>query len=125
MEAGYNILVVEDHADTRKALSLLLRHDGYLVHEAEGCASALALAHQRHFDLALCDIKLRDGDGCELLQKLQQIYPLPAIAVTAHGRKEDIRRCLEAGFKVHILKPFDYSTLRSEMAKLLRSKHAG
>lgn len=122
MERGCQILLVEDHADTRKALALWLGYDEFSVMEADGCAAALSLARQHRFDPAICDIQLSDGDGCDLLGELQQIFPVPGIAVTGHGREQDIRRCLDAGFRVHILKPFEYSTLRDAIHEVLHAK---
>lgn len=118
-----HLLVVEDHTDSLTMMALLLRTDGYLVEEADGCAAALALAHRHHLDLVLCDIQLTDGDGCELFQQLQAIYPVPGIAITAHAWKQNVRRYVEAGFKGHIFKPFEYALLRRKIEEVLRLKH--
>jgi CheY-like chemotaxis protein len=110
---------VEDHADTATVVSQLLQRSGYIVEVAKSVDSARAAARAVHFDLLLCDIGLRDGDGCALLKEMRGLYPIKAIAMTGHGMPEDYRRTAEAGFAAHLLKPVKPATLLAAVS------HAG
>jgi len=116
------ILVVEDHTDTLEALAKLVRLGGYEVSAADGYQSALELARRGHFDLVLCDIGLWDGDGCDLFRELKALQKVEGIAVTGYGMKDDVERCMEAGFKAHLLKPYPVDTLLKSIADALDGK---
>ena len=113
------ILVVEDHCDSRDALGKLLRMVGYEVGVADGYQAALEAGKANRFDLVLCDIGLWDGDGCALLQELKRIQDIKGIAVTGYGMKDDVERCLAAGFKIHVLKPLHYENLLNVIDEVL------
>lgn len=119
MKPAAKILVVDDHADCASTLALLLRRDGYVVRTEGSYRSALEAATQEPFHLVLSDIELRDGDGCDLLKEIQALYRVPGIAVSAYGAAADVRRCLDAGFRTHVIKPFVYSTLSAAIADAL------
>ena len=70
--ARRRILCVEDHADTRSMLTLLLEQAGYYVTAAENATVGLALAQTQTFDLLILDIWLPDGDGNNLCLKFRE-----------------------------------------------------
>lgn len=115
-----NILLVEDNPTTLAASAKLLRTDGYAVYAAEGYQTALAVAKQQRLDLAICDINLWDGDGCDLLQELQLLQPVKAIAVTGYTLPEETEHYRDAGFALVLHKPTPHSELVSAIS-LLRS----
>jgi CheY-like chemotaxis protein len=119
MDPAAKILVVDDHADCASTLALLLRRDGYVVRTEGSYRSALEAATQERFDLLLSDIELRDGDGCDLLKEIQAMYRVPGIAVSAYGMAADVKRCLDAGFQSHIIKPFVYGRLCAAIIEAL------
>jgi CheY-like chemotaxis protein len=114
-----NILVVEDHADSARALARLLSSEGHHVSHAEGYATAMQMAQSQRFDLLLTDLGLPDGDGCALLAEMRSLYHVPAIAVTGYGMAPDVRRCRDAGFDAHILKPIKAQVLFSSIERVL------
>lgn len=120
----HRVLVVEDHADSRRTLAKLLTAIGFGVVEADGFSAATLQAQTQPFDLLISDIGLRDGDGCELLLSLS-LRALPGgsrllgIAVTGYGMPEDIKRCLTAGYTAHVLKPFRFDRLKETIEKVL------
>lgn len=78
------VLFVEDHAETREAISLLLEQDGFEVSTATGFAEAVNQAEQEQFDVYLLDIRLPDGNGIDLCRTLQWLTPtVPSIYYTA------------------------------------------
>jgi CheY-like chemotaxis protein len=105
------ILLVEDHEDTNKSLTKLLRRRGYEVHSAASVHSALDLAAREEFDVLISDLGLPDGSGIDVMQKLSPDRSLFGIALTGFGMEEDILKSREAGFRHHLVKPIDLTKL--------------
>ncbi|HEX4667707.1 MAG TPA: response regulator, partial [Chthoniobacterales bacterium] len=105
------ILLVEDHEDTNKSLTKLLRLRGYEVESASNIESALALAAAAEFDVLVSDIGLPDGTGIDLIRQLRSNRPPLAIALTGFGMEDDLRKTHEAGFGHHLVKPIDVNKL--------------
>src|SRR5436853_3077159 len=104
------ILLVEDHKDTAEAFARLLAVRGFRVVVARTAKHALDQARLLPFDVLLCDIKLPDGDGCELLLKLRAevgMDILRAVAFSGYGTQKDIERAKLAGFDAYMLKPVE------------------
>jgi CheY-like chemotaxis protein len=106
------ILLVEDHEDTNRSLTNLLRRRGYHVQSASTLRSALELGASEPFDVLISDLGLPDGNGVDLIQKLAS-KPLVAIALTGFGMEEDIRKSRDVGFQHHLVKPIDLNKLDS------------
>ena len=117
------ILLVEDHADTARAMSRVLLGLGYEVKVAHSVKEAIALADQEGFDLLLSDLGLPDGTGLELVRHIQARWPMPAVALTGFGMDEDVARSREAGFSAHLTKPVNFqklqATIRQAMAEVV------
>jgi len=105
------ILLVEDHEDTNRSLTKLLRRRGYEVEAAMSVRAALDLAASGHFDVLVSDIGLPDGSGIELMQALESGRPSLGIALTGFGMEEDVQRTQEVGFQHHLVKPVDLNKL--------------
>jgi len=105
------ILLVEDHADTNKSLTKLLRLRGYEVESANNIESGLALSATGRFDVLVSDIGLPDGSGIDLINRLGASRPPLAIALTGFGMEDDLRKTHEAGFDHHLVKPIDVNKL--------------
>jgi HAMP domain-containing protein/signal transduction histidine kinase len=106
------ILLVEDHEDTNRSLTSLLRRRGYHVRSALTFQSALELSAKEKFDVLISDLGLPDGSGLDLIQKLASRPPL-GIALTGFGMEQDIRKSREVGFHHHLVKPIDLNKLDS------------
>jgi len=106
------ILLVEDHEDTNRSLTGLLRRRGYDVQSALTFQSAIELSAKEKFDVLISDLGLPDGSGIDLIQKLVSKPPL-GIALTGFGMEQDIRRSREVGFQHHLVKPIDLNKLDS------------
>jgi signal transduction histidine kinase/DNA-binding response OmpR family regulator len=105
------VLLVEDHEDTNRSLTQLLRRRGYHVQAAHSVESALEAAAQERFDVLVSDIGLPDGSGIELMQKLKGDHQIFGIALTGFGMEEDLRRSHDVGFTHHLIKPVDLNRL--------------
>jgi PAS domain S-box-containing protein len=98
------VLLVEDHADTRAALKVLLELKGYEVSLAEDAASALRAA-AAPLDVIVCDIGLPDGSGLDVVRKIAAEKPIKAIALSGYGTPRDVELSSQAGFAAHLVKP--------------------
>jgi HAMP domain-containing protein/signal transduction histidine kinase/ActR/RegA family two-component response regulator len=105
------ILLVEDHEDTNRSLTNLLRRRGYQVHSALNFRSALDLSAKEEFDVLISDLALPDGSGIDLIRILQSNRSVLGIALTGFGMEDDIRKGREAGFQHHLVKPIDLNKL--------------
>jgi CheY-like chemotaxis protein len=116
------ILLVEDEADGRELLSLLLERRGAVVTAAESATEALKLLAEGKFDVMISDIGLPGTDGYGLIREIRAggLGPrdLPAVALTAFARAEDRRLALSAGFQSHVSKPVDAMELGAVIASL-------
>lgn len=102
---GSVILLVEDHAPSRKALRTYLGRLAYQVVEASTVAEALQKAEEHRVDLVISDIGLPDQSGYELMIALREKHGLVGIAMSALGSREDVTRSKAAGFILHLTKP--------------------
>jgi CheY-like chemotaxis protein len=121
MTTEFYILLVDDHEDSASVLARLLRREreNYTVFISRNCKGALELATKRRFDLLVSDIGLPDGDGCELLQQIRAIYPIPAIALTAYAYPQDLQRYQNAGFDDQIIKPASLNSVLGSIDRII------
>jgi signal transduction histidine kinase/ActR/RegA family two-component response regulator len=107
--AGRKVLVVEDNADGREMLTMLLSLDGHEVTTAATGAEALAVAAELRPEAAIVDIGLPDADGYSIARALRAFYGegLRLIALTGYGSESDRRKAIQAGFDVFVVKPVD------------------
>lgn len=120
-----NILVVEDHRETRIFLDLALS-DGYVVDCAAGAEAALQMTQEKSYDLLLIDIALQDTmDGIEvarLLRERSEYAEVPMIAMTAHRKKYHRDNFVARGFDEFLAKPFYPEDLLEAIEGLLASQ---
>ena len=114
--SGLRVLLVEDDADSREALALMLSGHGASIDEAGTCQEAWARFEASPPDVLISDIGLPDGDGYELIGRVRGRSragggEVPAIALTAYGGREDARRAVQSGYQAHVVKPFDLPAL--------------
>jgi signal transduction histidine kinase len=111
------ILLVEDHEDTARAMSWLLKRGGHDVKVAHNVADAVAMGAAAHFDLLISDIGLPDGTGLDVIRQMPR-RDIPAIALTGFGMEHDVARSLEAGFTEHLTKPVNFQKLEAVISTL-------
>ena len=109
------ILVVEDYADSRAMLKLLLEGRGYCVLTASDGREALAIAARENIDLILTDFGLPDINGVNLVRQLRKqndhLNRIPIIMLTAFDAKEYQGSATQAGCTDFLIKPPDYDRL--------------
>jgi CheY-like chemotaxis protein len=117
--AGLSVLVVEDDADGREILELVLQGQGAVVRSVDTAAAALAILGSWRPCILLGDISMPGEDGYAFLARARALHPvLPAIAVTGHASSADIDRALAAGYDDHVTKPIDVDALVASIARL-------
>jgi two-component system CheB/CheR fusion protein len=112
------ILLVDDHQDTNRAMARLLTRLGYQVRTADSVRSALDAAGETQFDLLISDIGLPDGSGLELMRQLLAQRPIKGIALSGFGMEEDVKKSKEAGFYEHLTKPINFKRLETAIKDL-------
>jgi len=122
---GLRLLIVEDEADARDVLCVMLGRCGADVATVGSAAEALELQSRWHPDVLLSDIEMPEEDGYFLISRVRALPPelggrVPAIALTGHARHEDRERALSAGFDAHVAKPVDIDEMAALIATLAR-----
>lgn len=112
-----NILLVEDHKDTRICIQRLLEANSHRVTSAGTAQDALGLAETSNYDLIISDLGLPDLSGYELMSRLHTRFNLPGIALSGYGMETDLALSREAGFKYHLTKPVSFDRLKSFVAE--------
>ena len=120
---GLQVLIVDDEADARDLLVTILEHSGARVMAAASAPEAFDLLSQLKVDVLVSDIAMSNMDGYALIRQLRELEAeqggyIPAVALTAYARESDRTLALEAGFQVHLPKPFDPDELVNVVAQL-------
>lgn len=114
------VLLVEDDADARDALALLLTESGYdLATAADGTAAVTTAAEFRP-DVVVCDWLLPGIDGVTAVRAIQSDRVPPVIFVTAHSVADLRAQTQDLHVRAYLSKPVDFARLRSELAALER-----
>jgi two-component system CheB/CheR fusion protein len=116
-----SILVVDDDPDNREIVATVLALAGAKVVQASNAQAAIDLAMCEAFDVLVSDIAMPEIDGCELVRRLADggVRPPIAIALSGHGRPEDLARSLGAGFDHHLVKPLELDQLIAKVRERL------
>jgi two-component system, OmpR family, response regulator MprA len=120
------ILIVEDEAAVRAALTRALETEGYeLVHAEDGVQALAALAHSSP-DAVVLDVMLPGVDGLEVARRARaQHNPVPILMLTARGAVGDRVAGLDAGADDYLVKPFALEELLARLRALLRRAAGG
>ncbi|MGA1169904.1 MAG: response regulator [Ilumatobacteraceae bacterium] len=114
------ILLVEDDAGIRAALSLALEDEGYEMLQAPDGRTGLALVAGERPDLVLLDLRLPDISGFEVCREIRANSNLPIIMVTAQTDTHDLVAGLEAGADDYVTKPVNSKELAARIRAALR-----
>jgi PAS domain S-box-containing protein len=117
------IMVVEDQADARELIRLILEQQGAQVIEASSSKQALEIIKESIPDVLISDIGMPDEDGYSFLKKVRSLPQdkggnVPALALTAYTKEEDRQQAIAAGFQMHLGKPLDITELLQAVSQL-------
>lgn len=115
------ILVIDDERSIRSTLKEILEYEGFEMDEAPDGPTALELAAAEKYDVILCDIKMPQMDGIEVLDKLLVMNDTPVVMISGHGNIETAVDAIKRGAYDYISKPLDLNrlliTIRNAMEK--------
>jgi two-component system response regulator PilR (NtrC family) len=116
-----HILVVDDELSMREFLQLMLEREGYRVSLAENGATALSQLKKTIFDLLLCDIRLGDISGLEVLRAAKKKNPnTVVIMISAYATTETAISAMNDGAYDYLPKPFDNNELKQTISNALK-----
>lgn len=115
------LLVIDDERSIRNTLREILEYEGYQMDDAPDGPTALQLASAEKYDVILCDIKMPQMDGIEVLDKLLAMNDTPVVMISGHGNIETAVDAIKRGAYDYISKPLDLNrlliTIRNAMEK--------
>ena len=114
------VLVVEDEAQIRTALSVNLRARGFTVDLATSGEQALHLAASKRPDLVLLDLGLPGISGLDVIRGLRGWTRVPIVVLTARGTEADKVEALDLGADDYLSKPFGMDELLARLRAILR-----
>jgi len=118
-----HILVIDDEVSMLELLDIILKKEGYNVTSAESGQRAFELLEKQTFDLLLCDIKLGDFNGIEVLRKAKEKNPeTVVIMISAYSTTENAVEAMNEGAYDYVPKPFDNEELKHTIKNALDMK---
>jgi len=122
---GLSVLVVDDDADAREPLEMLLTSCGARVRAAASTSEALDAYAREVPHILIADLGMPGEDGFTLLGRLTALdpsSPVYAIALSGYAGEEDRARALRAGFREHLAKPLDVGRLMATLSRAAESR---
>jgi two-component system, OmpR family, KDP operon response regulator KdpE len=117
---GPSVLVVEDDAETRRALMLELGARGYHVIEAADGRTALLRWEARRPDVVLLDLGLPDIDGLQLVRRMRREATTPIVILSGRYEEREKVEALDRGADDYVTKPFGVDELDARLRVALR-----
>jgi len=112
-----SVLIIDDEEKIRILLARIIGLEGFEVQEAANCKTALKKLEQHETDVVLCDVKLPDGNGVELVKEIKEKFPLTeTILLTAYGNIADGVQAIKNG-------AFDYITKGDDNNRIIPLLH--
>ena len=107
------ILIIDDEEKLRMLMARIIGLEGFEVVEAATCKAGLKKLEQFSVDVVLCDVKLPDGNGVDLIKEIKNLYPqVEIILLTAYGNIPDGVQAIKNG-------AFDYLTKGNDNDKII------
>ena len=107
------ILIIDDEEKLRTLMARIIGLEGFEILEAATCKAALKKLEQFTADVVLCDVKLPDGNGVDLIKEIKNLYPqIEIILLTAYGNIPDGVQAIKNG-------AFDYLTKGNDNDKII------
>lgn len=116
-----HVLIVEDSADVAEAMQLVMESAGHAVTTARNVKEAVEIGMSTPVDVMLLDLTLPDGDGLDVLRRLELTNHLPQHTIALTGRDEDTvrERCLAIGCGEVMIKPVPIRVLLARVNELI------
>ena len=126
MKTG-NILVIDDDAEIREIVQVLLSSEGYTVETVADGMQALTMLTEKTFlaDVIILDIMMPDMDGYSVCKQIREISQVPIILITAKGEDYERVMGLDIGADDYIVKPFSPNEVMARVRAVLRRMGRG
>ena len=118
------VLLIEDNRDAALTMQRLLRYAGFEVHLAFTGPEGVDAARKATPDIVICDIGLPGMDGFKVARTIRTetaCRDAYLIALSGYGQAEDVRKALDAGFDLHLIKPVDITRLEQALSAAPRT----
>ena len=123
MQLPKTILIVDDNIDMLELLRMYLRDAGHTIAVAEDGNEALRAIEAQCPDLLITDLRMPNGDGLELIERLRakpELNEMPILVLTANGDGKS-HKARDAGANVVMRKPVDFDSVKDVVKELLKS----
>jgi len=118
-----NILIVDDEKSILDLLGVVFKKEGYRVKTCFAAPRVFDLMEKEDFDLLICDIKMPQISGMEILKHMKNNKPdVPVVMITAYGSIKQAVDALKAGAMDYVVKPFDVEELKIIVSQALEKK---
>lgn len=122
----YQILVVDDDAQMRDALTVAISRYGYNVDVAQNGQTALNLLRNKEYSLIITDMKMPGMSGLEFIRHVRaHTLTVPILVITGFATVENAVECMKHGASDYLMKPFSFDTLETAVKGLLNNDFAG
>jgi two-component system, NtrC family, response regulator PilR len=119
----YKILIIDDDLSMRELLEYMLSQEGYTVVCAQNGKDGIAMLENENYDLLLCDIRLGDITGLDVLRASKIKNPeTVVIMISAYSSAETAVEAMNLGAYDYVPKPFNTEELQETIAKALELK---
>jgi DNA-binding NtrC family response regulator len=116
-----SVLIVDDEPGMRTALQANFLRHGWNVKTANGVREAASAVGRTEFDLVVSDIRMRDGDGFEVMNLVRKDSPLTAvILLTAFGNVPDAVKSMRSGAFDYLTKPVSFDQLQAAATRIMQ-----
>ena len=120
------LLIVDDEAGFAEVLRKRLERRGIWVETAYRGQDAVRMLKEKHFDVALLDLKLGGMDGIEILKIFKMLDPdLPVLMLTGHGSEKAAAESIKLGVADYLSKPIEFSLLLEKVQQAYNCKEVG
>jgi len=121
IESSSSVLVVDDEPGMRTALQANFLRHGWRVETASGVRDAARAVELTSFDLVVSDIRMRDGDGFEVMCSVLKNSPTTAvILLTAFGSVPEAVESMRSGAFDYLTKPVSFEQLQNAAARVMK-----
>lgn len=120
MAISNSILIIDDEANLRRSLAIILKKAGYSVTSAGNGEEAFQYLQAGAYDLIFLDLKMPDVNGIDILPQIRSLYPeTPVLILTAHATLESAIEAVRKGAQDYLIKPIDPSVILARVDEIL------
>lgn len=120
-----SILVVDDELQIRNAMATFLTRRGFKAQAVASAIDALAQLRNHRFELMLCDVRMPDSSGLELLPRALEIDPdLAVVMLSGVDDANTASAALQSGAAEYVVKPAPFAELEIVLRRALREREA-